>query len=512
MMANVHELIGMIQSPSVADIALVSKAYSFAENAHKNQKRYTGEPYFNHIFETAKTLAELGMGAITVSAGLLHDSVEDVDVKPETVEKEFGSEVRFLVEGVTKLGRLHYSGTERYTESLRKLLVAMSKDVRVLIIKLADRLHNMQTLATLPKEKRDRIALETLEIYAPLAYRLGIRKINRELEDLAFPFVFPEEHEQVKKLLKQKHRESIKHLENFHKAVKRNLAADGITNVQTGYRIKGLYSLYRKLKRKEWDIDKVYDIAALRIIVPSVTDCYKVLGSIHGMWRPLPGRIKDYVALPKPNNYRGIHTTIFTGDGGIVEVQIRTEEMHRKTEYGMHFEYRETTRNPNSNFSRISWVTKFFPSFIIGNKEIKEKREKGETAVPSWIQAIGEYNKEADGGSAFVENLKTDFFSDRVFVFTPKGDVIDLTFGATPIDFAYAIHSDIGNSMGGVKVNGKLVSLDTELQSGDIVEVITKTNARPSTKWIDMAKTSLAKKHIRTALETQVKQTPQKTH
>ena len=494
----------MVQSPSVADIALISKAYSFAEEAHKNQKRSSGKPYFNHLFETAKTLAELGMGAITISAGLLHDSIEDVAIKAEVIEKEFGPEVRFLVEGVTKLGKVHYSGAERYTESLRKLLVAMSKDVRVLIIKLTDRLHNMQTLETLPKEKRDRIALETLEIYAPLAYRLGIRKINRDLEDLAFPFVHPEEYEKVKKILKQKHREKTRHLEKFHKAVKRHLASDGIIDIHTGYRIKGLYSLYRKLKRKEWDIERVYDIAALRIIVPSIADCYRVLGSIHAVWRPLPGRIKDYIALPKPNNYRGIHTTIFTGDGGIVEVQIRTEEMHRKTEYGMHFEYRETTRNPRSNFSRIAWVTKFFPSFIIENKEIKEKQEKG-AGVPSWIRAIGEYNEEVGDTDGFVENLKTDFFSDRVFVFTPKGDVIDLPKDATPIDFAYAIHSGIGNSIGGVKVNGKLVTLETELQNGDIVEIITKTNAHPSAKWIDIAKTNLAKKHIRARLEGQSK-------
>ncbi len=504
-MANVHELLDMIQSPSVADTALISKAYSFAEEAHKNHKRSSGEPYFSHLFETAKTLAELGMGAMTISAGLLHDSVEDVDVKPEVVEKEFGPEVRFLVEGVTKLGHLHYSGAERHTESLRKLLVATSKDVRVLIIKLADRLHNMRTLETLPKEKRDRIALETLEIYAPLAYRLGIRKINRDLEDLAFPFVLPEEYGKVKKLLKQKHRESARHLEKFHKAVKRHLAADGITKIQTGYRIKGLYSLYRKLKRKEWDIEKVYDIAALRVIVSDVAECYKVLGSIHAVWRPLPGRIKDYIALPKPNNYRGIHTTIFTGDGGIAEVQIRTEEMHRKTEYGMHFEYRETVRNPRSNFSRIAWVTKFFPSFIIGNREIKAKRERDKTGVPSWIRTLAEYNTENPDTNAFIENLKTDFFSDRVFVFTPKGDVIDLPSDATPIDFAYAIHSELGNSMGGVKVNGKLVTLDTGLQNGDIVEILTKTNARPSKKWIDMAKTNMAKKHIRAALGEQKK-------
>lgn len=507
MMANIHELIDTMRSPSVSDIALISKAYSFAEEAHKNHKRSSGEPYFEHLFETAKTLAELGMGAMTVSAGLLHDSIEDINIKPEIIEKEFGAEVRFLVEGVTKLGRLHYSGAERYIESLRKLFVAVSKDVRVLIIKLADRLQNMRGLEFLPKEKRDRIALETLEIYAPLAYRLGIRKINRDLEDLAFPFVFPKEYERVTKLLKQVKKESLNNLEKFHKAVLRQLASDGISNAKTGYRIKGLYSLFRKLKRKDWDIEKIHDIAALRIIVTTVSDCYRVLGSIHGQWRPLPGLIKDYIAMPKPSNYRGIHTTIFTGDGSIIEVQIRTEEMHRKTEYGMHFEYKEKTNNPKTSLSKISWVTRFFPSFILKNKDIQVENNNNLEAVPEWIRTLGEYNKENAVSETFVENLKADFFSDRVFVFTPKGDVIDLPNGATPIDFAYAIHSDIGNRMGGAKTNGKLISLNTELRNGDIVEIITKTNARPSAKWIDIAKTHLAKKHIRTALEEHGKQT-----
>lgn len=501
-MASVNELIGIMQSPSSSDIALISKAYNFAEEAHKNQKRSPDEPYFNHLFETAKTLAELGMGAITVTAGLLHDSIEDVDVSREVIEKEFGAEVRFLVEGVTKLGKLHYSGTERYTESLRKLFVAMSKDVRVLIIKLADRLQNMQTIGMLPKEKRDRISLETLEIFAPLAYRLGIRKLNRELEDLAFPHVYPEDYEKVKKLLKTKSRETTRHLEKFHKSVKRALAKEGIIKIHTGYRFKGLFSLRRKLIRKNWDIDEVYDISALRIIVPTVSDCYRTLGVIHSVWRPLPGRIKDYIAYPKPDNYRGIHTTIFTGDGSIMEIQIRTEEMHRKTEYGMHFEYKETVDRPKSNFTSISWIKRFFPSFILGNKEIQASGDSPNKVVPSWIRNLGEYNKEVSSDNEdFVEDLKKDFFGDRVFAFTPLGDVIDLPVGSSPIDFAYAIHSDIGNSMGAVKVNSKLVALDTELQNGDIVEIITKTNARPSAKWLDIAKTNLAKKHIRTTLE-----------
>jgi len=507
-MANVQDLIKIIVSPSLKDLELVSKAYKFAEEAHRNQMRITGEPYFGHLFETAKTLAELGMGPVTIAAGLLHDCIEDTGKTPEEIEKEFGKEVRFLVEGVTKLGKLHYSGAERYIESLRKLFVATSKDVRVLIIKLADRLHNMQSLGVLPdKEKRDRIAIETLEIYAPLAYRLGIRKINRELEDLAFPLVHPGEYEKVKELLKTKSRENVRHLEKFHKAVKRHLANSGIINFHTGFRIKGMYSLYRKLKRKNWDIEKIYDISALRVIVPAIDDCYRVLGSIHGLWRPLPGRIKDYIAYPKADSYRGIHTTIFTGDGGILEVQIRTEEMQRKTEYGMHFEYKEKIENPRKSFDKIAWVRKFFPSFILKNKEIKETQAKTGNDVSSWIRDLGEYNQDASAGAEFVENLKSDFFGDRVFVFTPKGDVIDLPVDSSPIDFAYNIHSAVGNRMSGAKVNGKLVAIDSKLQHGDIVEVITKESAHPSPKWLDVAKTAIAKKHIRSALETLKKQT-----
>lgn len=502
-MANVHELLELLHSPGMDDSLLIVKAYNFAEKAHSGHKRSTGEPYFNHLFETAKTLAELGMGPITISAGLLHDSIEDVNVKPEEIEKEFGPEIRFLVEGVTKLGKLHYSGGERYTESLRKLFVAMSKDVRVLIIKLADRLNNVKTLDLLPKEKRDRIALETLEIFAPLAYRLGIRKLNRELEDLAFPHVLPDEYEKVKKLLKTKSREKIKHLEKFHKSVLRELAQEGIKNARTNYRLKGLYSLYRKLIRKNWDIEKIHDISALRIIVPTISDCYRVLGIIHSVWKPLPGKIKDYIAIPKLNNYRGIHTTIFTGDGGIIEVQIRTEEMHRKTEFGMHFEYKETVNNPKPNLGGLSWVKKFFPSFVMENKDLQKTNNKTERSAPNWIREIGQYNKDISNTEEFVDDIKTDFFSDRVFIFTPKGDVIDLPTNSTPIDFAYAIHSDIGNHMFGAKLNGKLVSLETPLQSGDIVEIITRENAHPHPKWIEMAKTSIAKKHIRIKLGLQ---------
>lgn len=495
-MASVKEIVSLMSSPTQEDIALITKAYNFAEKAHINQRRFSGEPYFVHLFETAKTLAELGMGAITISAGLLHDSIEDVEVTPEEIEKEFGGEIRFLVEGVTKLGKLHYTGSERYTESLRKLFVAMSKDVRVLIIKLADRLQNVTNLEVLAKEKRDRIALETLEIYAPLAYRLGIKKLNRELEDYSFPHVFPEEYDKVKKLLKNKSGEKLQNLEKFHKSLRKELAKEGIINIKTSYRLKGLYSLYRKLVRKNWDIDNIHDISALRVIVPSIAECYRVLGVIHSAWKPLPGKIKDYIALPKINNYRGIHTTIFTGDGSIIEIQIRTEEMHRKTEYGMHFEYKESTSPSRPNFTTMEWVKRFFPAFVLGNKDLR-KNENNEENTPPWVKSLGDYNKQVSKTDGLVDDLKNDFFNDRVFAFTPKGDVIDLPKESSPIDFAYAIHSDIGDHTSGAKVNGKLVALDTVLRYGDIVEIITKPSAHPISKWLEFTKTAFAKKQIK---------------
>ncbi len=495
------EILDLMRKPSVEDIALITESYNFAEKAHKNQKRISGEPYFNHLFETAKTLASLGMGAVTISAGLLHDAVEDVGIKPEKIEAEFGPEVRFIVEGVTKLGKLHYSGTARYTESLRKLFVAMSKDVRVLIVKLADRLHNMQNLQVLPKEKRDRIALETLQIYAPLAYRIGIRKINRELEDLAFPFVLPNEYTRVKQLLKKKNQENQENLAKFHKSVLRELGREGITKMETNYRLKGLYSLYRKLLRKNWDINEIHDLSALRIIVPTISDCYRVLGVIHSVWKPLPGKIKDYIALPKTNGYRGIHTTIFTGDGGIMEIQIRTDEMHKRTEYGMHLEYKEGALNAKLQSGSIAWVKKFIPSFVVRYKETSKDKSNNKNNVPLWIQKLGEYNEEQKNCQELVEELKGDFFCDRVFIFTPKGDVIDLPRDSSPIDFAYAIHSDVGNHASGAKVNGKLVALNTALKDGDIVEIVLKPKAHPTPKWLEIVKTTFARKHIRTYLE-----------
>src|SRR3989344_5918493 len=324
------ELIAILKSPSHEDKELVSRAFEFGESIHKDQKRLSGEPYFSHCLATAITLAELGMDAKTIAAGLLHDTNEDGAVSLQEIEKRFGKEVAFLVDGVTKLGKYKYRGVVRHAESLRKLFLAVSKDMRVLIIRLADRLHNMQTIAAVPEDKRRRIALETLEIYAPIANRLGMGRVKGDLEDLAFPYVFPKEHAWVAALHKERAKNTTKRLEKVHRDLQRKLRDGGVEVVETDYRIKHLYSLYRKLLRYGKDIEKIHDIAALRVIVLSEADCYRALGIIHAFWQPLPGRIKDYIASPKPNGYQSLHTTVFTGDGGIIEIQIRTQKMHEE--------------------------------------------------------------------------------------------------------------------------------------------------------------------------------------
>jgi len=502
-----------MNQPTADDIALVTKAYEFSEVAHKDHQRKSGEPYFVHLVETAKILAELGMGPKTIAAGLLHDSIEDVGVTPQTIEKEFGTEILNLVEGVTKLGTLKYQGMTRHTESLRKLFVAMSQDIRVVIIKLSDRLHNMRTLQHVSPEKQRRIALETLEIYAPVAERLGMGRLKGELEDLAFPYVYPQEYEEVKKLLKQKNTENVEHLEKFSRSLKKEFAKQGITTFEMDYRIKRLYSLFRKLERKGWDIDKIHDLSALRIIVPTVGDCYKILGVIHSNWRPLPGKIKDYIAFKKPNGYQSLHTTIFTGDGGILEIQIRTREMHYEAEFGIasHLSYKhmpEEERTPKET-SNLLWIKSLLPSITALKRqlaarnappELKLKERSIIPSAPEWVKELAETQLNVSQSEEFLNTLKTDFFSHRIFVFTPQGDVVDLPINSTPIDFAYAIHSDIGDHVAGAKVNGKMTALDTELKNGDIVEILTKTGSAPTTKWLDMAKTSLARRHIQSYL------------
>ena len=504
---TLKEILDAMVSKDPRDIDLVSRAYESSREAHADQKRYSGDIYFIHPAEVGYMLAAARMGAAMIAAGLLHDTIEDAGVDPDVMREQFGSEVLLLVEGVTKLGTLRYHGVERHTESLRKLFAATAKDIRVLIIKLFDRLHNARTLEHVPVlEKRTRIALETLEIYAPIADRLGMSILKQDLEDAAFPYAMPKEYEKTRELLKERRRENEKRLEKTEKDLKRELADAGLRNFRAEARVKGVYSLFRKLERKSWEIDKIYDILALRIIFPSMADCYTALGIIHGHWRPVPGKIKDYIANPKPNGYQSIHTTIYTGDGGALEIQLRTEAMHQEALYGIasHLSYKEQQRQnnvPGGKKVGFEWVRQFFP---ILNKEQKvgSSAHNGDTEqiVPEWLHQLAHAEPGTEGSEQYLDTLKSDFFSHRIFVFTPENDAIDMPIAATPIDFAYAVHSELGDTMAGARVNGKMVAIATPLKNGDVVEIITKPSAKPSRKWLDIAKTNMAKKHIRTAL------------
>lgn len=511
-MANteLNQLLDQVKDTSPKGRELVKDAYDFTKEAHKDHKRYSGEPYFVHPYSTAKKLAEMGLSPKVIAAGLLHDTIEDVGITEKEIEEKFGKEVLFLIQGVTKLGAFKYHGLVKHAESLRKLFIATSSDIRVLLIKLMDRLHNMETLQHVPTHKRKRIALETLDIYAPIADRLGMNRVKRQLEDLAFPYVSPEEYEETKQLLKEKSKENLVHLEKVQKSLKKELAEQGMTNFTTEYRIKGIYSLYNKLQRKGKEIDKIHDISALRIIVPSVDDCYRVLGIIHHNWRPLPGKIKDYIAFPKPNGYQSLHTTIFTGDGGILEIQIRTPEMHREAMYGIasHLSYKENTEKNKRTGGGTSWIknlTPFSSNKTKSDSEYDDSEKIDKTTAPPWIRELVEEQENAQTSEAFLNQLKTDFFSHRVFVFTPKGDVVDLPIDSSPIDFAYAIHSDIGHHTAAAKVNGKMASLDTKLKSGDIVKIETSDSSAPKRKWLDYTKTSLAQRRIKSYLQKQNK-------
>jgi GTP pyrophosphokinase len=512
---TLKDLLSAMNSRTPENQALVEKAYLFAEKAHAEHKRFSGEPYFIHLFETAKSLAELGMSAPVIAAGLLHDTIEDTEVTDADIEREFGPEILFMIQGVTKLGTYKYRGLERHTESLRRLLVATSRDVRVLIIKLMDRLHNMKTLQHVPREKQERIALETLEIYSPLADRLGMSQLKRELEDLAFPYVNPDKYKEILELRKKKRAESEKQLEKVEHELKRELAANNIRKFRMETRVKGLYSLFKKLERKDFDIEKIHDISAVRIIVPTVADCYNVLGIIHFLYRPLIGKIKDYIAVPKPNGYQSLHTTVLVDDGVTMEMQIRTEDMHRAAQFGIasHMTYKAEVNGDKKNVGDTNrvWIYQIIPSLLRltgwSRTPAPTADSQGEKKldVPEWLTHMATVHEKDADSDEFFDTLKTDFFSHRVFVFTPKGDVVDLPVESTPIDFAYAIHSDIGNHMSGAKVNGKLVSLDSALHNGDIVEVTTRPSSKPSKKWIDIAKTSLAKRHIRAELQSKSK-------
>ncbi len=473
MTPKINEILSFIPEKEEKGRLLIQKAYDFASKAHEGQLRKSGEPYFNHVFATAKNLADLGMSPVVIAVGFLHDVLEDTETKEEELTKEFGEEIVTLVKGVTKLGTVKYKGVERNVENLRKFFVSMTEDLRVLVIKLADRLHNIETLQHVRIDKQKRIALETLEVYAPLANRLSMGRLKGKLEDSAFKYAYPKEYEQVYKMFIEKKDAEEKYLIEVCNILGEKLKEEKIKNTKVDYRQKHLYSLWKKLKKYDMDIGKIYDILAIRVMVTTVADCYHVLGIIHGAWTPLPNRFKDYIATPKINGYRSLHTTIFTGTGGIVEIQIRTYQMHEAAENGVaaHFAYKEKNIDGNIESEQLDWV-----------KELRTLNTKitGEKERPE----------------IFLKNLKMNFFKDRVFVFTPKGDIIDLPEDSSIIDFAYAIHTDIGNHTQSAKVNNKNVALNTKLKTNDIVEIQVNKNTNPSSKWLDHTKTSLARKHI----------------
>lgn len=458
------------------EILLIEKAIKFAIVKHEGQKRFDGTPYVNHVIYTGKNLAHLGMDTTTIVAGILHDTIEDTQTTEEEVAKEFGTDVAFLVTGVSKLSKLRYQGIDRHVESLRKFFVASASDIRVVIIKLADRLHNAYTLEHVRPEKRERIAKETLELHARLADRLGMGQLKAELEDLAFPFAYPAEYKKVKELVEESTKNSKKNTDEVLRNIKDSLELENVNVIRIDSRVKHLYSLFLKLKKYDFDITKIHDIIALRVIVPDIASCYKTLGVIHAEYRPLPGRMKDYIAVPKLNGYKSLHTTILTRDGNTAEIQIRTLEMHEEAEFGIasHLHYKEIGKNKSQ-------------------EEIERKT--------SWTKDLLELQRQIEDKDEYLHTLKTDFFQTRVFVFTPKGDVIDLPEGSTPIDFAYAVHSKIGDKMREAKVNGKLVSFDTILKRGDVIEIVTAKNAKPSEKWLENVKTNMARRHILKYLE-----------
>ena len=484
---NLHEqLLHSIRKyhPS-ADISMVEKAYHIADDAHKEQVRKSGEPYIIHPLYVAIILAELEMDKETIVAGLLHDVVEDTVMTDEEIEKEFGAEVALLVDGVTKLGQLSYDADkiEVQAENLRKMFLAMAKDIRVIIIKLADRLHNMRTLKYMKPEKQKEKARETMEIYAPIAQRLGISKIKIELEDLSLKYLEPEAYYDLVEKIAQRKSARDAYINSLVKEVEAHITGAGIKATVMG-RAKHFFSIYKKMVNQNKTLDQIYDLFAIRIIVADVKDCYAALGVIHEKYKPIPGRFKDYIAMPKPNMYQSLHTTLIGPSGQPFEIQIRTEEMHRTSEYGIaaHWKYKEANNGNSIN---------------------------GEEEKLSWLRQILEWQRDMSDNREFMSLLKSDLdlFSDAVFCFTPSGDVKNLPRGSTPIDFAYSIHSAVGNKMIGAKVNGRLVTIDYMIRNGDRVEILTSANSKgPSRDWLNVVKSTQAKNKINQWFRTEFKE------
>lgn len=452
----------------------IIKAYNFAYEAHKDQKRESGEPYIIHPVEVACILCDLGLDSNTIAAGLLHDVIEDTQYTFDDLAKEFNQEVAYLVEGVTKLEKIKYKTLEeRQADNVRKMLMAMTKDIRVILIKLADRLHNMRTLKYMPIEKQKEKSKETLNIYAPLAHRLGISRIKWELEDLSFRYLKPDDYYYLVKKIAEKRVEREEYISQIKTQLSENLEKANIKAEIDG-RPKHFYSIYRKMVKKNKSLEQIFDLTAVRILVNTVKDCYAALGIAHTIYKPMPGRFKDYIAMPKPNMYQSLHSTVLGPQGKPFEIQIRTYEMHKTAEYGIaaHWKYKEGIQGSS-------------------------KDDKYDVKLP-WIGEILEWQKETSNAEEFVHNFKIDLFADEVFVFTPKGKVINLPNESTPIDFAYKIHTDIGNKCVGAKVNGKMVPLDYKLKTGEIVEVLTSSASKgPSIDWLNVAKSNQAKSKIR---------------
>jgi len=452
---------------SVADQKMVEQAYEFAAEAHRGQKRSTGDDYIEHCLQTAKTLIELKLPLSMIIAGLLHDVPEDTKRTLEEIKNQFGGDIAKMVEGITKLSRIKYRGIDRYIENLRKMFVAMAQDIRVVIIKFADRLHNLQTLYALPADKQKRIALETLEIYAPIANRLGIGELQAKLEDAAFKYAYPDEFIKTEQLIKNNFPLKKKTLNNMIRKIKNKLDKESIKYYDIYGRTKHYYSFYRKYLKYNRDIKQIYDLVAMRIVVENVADCYATLGAIHNLWKPIRGRIKDYIAQPKPNGYQSLHTAVFGDDQEIVEIQIRTKKMHEQAELGIagHWLYKESQK--------------------VSKKEIE------------WVTELADWLKSVKDNDQFLEEAKIDVFQNRIFVFTPQGDVIDLPDGATPIDFAYHIHTEIGNKCAQAMVNTEIVPLERKLKNGDVVQIITDKNRKgPNPEWKKFVKTRTALQHI----------------
>lgn len=455
------------------DVDFIHKAYTFSLNAHKNQKRESGEPYIIHPLEVACILAELGLDTSTIAAGLLHDVIEDTEYTYEQVCELFSVEIANLVEGVSKLGKIKYkSKEEQQADNVRKMLLAMARDIRVILIKLADRLHNMRTLKYMPESKQKEKAKEVLDIFAPLAHRLGISKIKWELEDLALRYLQPTKYYELVKLISDKRAEREEQINHIISQLKLHLAMVSIKADIEG-RPKHFYSIYRKMESKNKNIDQIFDLTAIRILVDDIGSCYAALGIVHTMYKPIPGRFKDYIAMPKPNMYQSLHSTVIGPFGKPFEIQIRTYDMHRTAEYGIaaHWKYKETNNTD-------------------GDSSLDSKL--------SWLREMLEWQGETSDAEEFMEGFKIDLFSDEVFVFTPKGDVISLPSDSTPIDFAYAIHTDVGHRCTGAKINGKIVTLEYCLKTGEIVEVLTSPNTKgPSIDWLNIAKSNQAKSKIK---------------